>query len=243
MSIRSEMQPHLKLDPGRDFSRVIVCGSPERAEWFSQRLNDSISLAKNREYHSFYGTYQGTPILILSHGVGAAGAAICFRELIHLGAKKIIRLGTAGGILENLSRGDIVLAHSAVREDGASLQMVPKSFPAVADPFLTEQLRLRLLERKRKISPGTILTSDLFYSELLEPKYLLWQKAKVQAVEMEASTLFVIGSLHEIKTAAAFVLDGNVLRPSEYNPDFEFLEPAFEDLLEASLQTLTKDPA
>ncbi len=233
---------HLKLKADRDFSHIIVCGAPERAEWFSQRLQSAQLIAKNREYYSFYGTWKGRSVAIISHGVGAPGAAIAFKELIQLGAKKIIRIGTAGGIQENLGQGDIVLAQAAVREEGTTSQMVPSMFPATADLSMTCLIQRKMEERGWKGRPGIILTRDLFYSELLDVNYEQWRRAGVQAVEMEASALFVLGSLYNVQTAAVFVLDGNVLRwnQGDYNPDPRALENSMIKVFESALDALTE---
>ena len=61
---------------------VMVCGSPERALKASRYLDNPRTLARQREYHSYQGTYQDVVITITSHGVGAPGAAIAFEELI-----------------------------------------------------------------------------------------------------------------------------------------------------------------
>ncbi|WP_204367673.1 hypothetical protein [Enterococcus crotali] len=54
------------------------------------------------------------------------GAAVCFEELIKAGAKEIIRVGTAGSYVEELPPGSLIVADSAVREDGLTYQWYPK---------------------------------------------------------------------------------------------------------------------
>src|SRR5262249_28428532 len=120
--------------------RVLVCGSPERAALVASRLTGSRAVAKNREYHSYAGEYKSTPILVTSHGVGSAGSAICFQELIDAGARYLIRVGTAGGLTDDYKIGDIVIPLGAVRRDGVSNQMIPSEYPAIPDWPLTQAL-------------------------------------------------------------------------------------------------------
>ena len=148
------MKSHIRVPAGEDNALVLTCGSPERAEWFSQFLDAPKEIAKNREYHSFRGNYKGKSILILSHGVGSAGAAIAFSEVIESGAKKIIRIGTAGGLYDQVQFGDIVVPTAAVREDGASRLLLPMEYPAIADLDLTQSLLKGVRAKSNRVRSG-----------------------------------------------------------------------------------------
>ncbi|HAQ06082.1 MAG TPA: hypothetical protein DCR24_00520, partial [Bacillus bacterium] len=80
---------NLKVDPERLPERVIVCGDPNRAKKIASLLTGYSLLAENREYHSYIGQWNGQDVAVVSHGVGAPGAAVCFEELIMGGAKYI----------------------------------------------------------------------------------------------------------------------------------------------------------
>jgi uridine phosphorylase len=234
------MKPHIRLSPNPEFARVLVCGSPERAAAIASFLDGAEPLAKNREYHSFLGAWQGQKILITSHGVGSAGAAICFQELIDVGAKAIVRVGTAGGLYAGTRISDIVVPSAAIRRDGVSSAMVPPEYPAVPDLDLTSELSQNFAKAGASIRRGVILTSDLYYPGLLANELEFYQKANAFAVEMECSTLFVIGQLRSIKTAAALVLDGNPLRwnEGEFDNDPKRLQNSIEICAKAALSTL-----
>jgi uridine phosphorylase len=69
----------------------------------------------------FNVTFEGVNITVVSHGIGGPGAAICFEELIKLGATTIIRMGTCGSLKPNeIKQGDLVVSAAACREDGHS---------------------------------------------------------------------------------------------------------------------------
>ena len=198
------MKSHIQVPTGERNRLVITCGSPERAEWFSKFLENPETVAKNREYHSFTGTHQGKPILILSHGVGSAGAAIAFTEVMHAGAQSIVRIGTAGGLYDGVEIGDIVVPAGAVREDGASRLLLPMEYPAIADAELTQAL-LKFTREKAgahgstpgakasRVRTGIIVTSDLFYPGKLPSTLELHRSMGAIAVEMECATLFTLG--------------------------------------------------
>ncbi|MCM0604578.1 MAG: nucleoside phosphorylase [Xanthomonadaceae bacterium] len=234
------MQPHIRLDQDSRYSRVLSCGSPERAEKIAGKLTGSKKIAQNREYHSFLGQYEGKDILVTSHGVGSAGAAICFQELIKVGARTIIRLGTAGGLYDETQVGDWVIATSAVRQDGVSSLMIPLGYPAIADSEITLKLTENAKKTGHQYKAGIIVSSDIFYPGLLDTQLALYAKAGVHAVEMECSTLFVIGSLSGIKTGGIVVLDGNPLKWSDgkYDPHGQVMADSIDQAIKVALSTL-----
>lgn len=237
------MKPHIQFEANARFKRAIVCGPPERAAAISEYLEGAVPLAKNREYHSYIGKFQGQDVIVISHGVGAPGATICFQELIDVGVTSIIRVGTAGGLMESSDFGDVVVATGAIRKDGVSLSMVPLGFPAVPDFALTAQIQRELAQVPFKA--GIVLTSDLFYPGVLDPEWALYQKAGAVAVEMECSALFVTGSLRGVRTASALVLDGNPLKwkDGKYAPKSPRVEDSFKRVIPACLRAIVRDGA
>ncbi len=206
--------------------RVITCGPPERAELISKHLSSPKLLAKNREYHSYTGTFNGQDILVISHGIGAPGAAICFRELIDIGSQIIIRIGTAGSLQERFKIGDLVIPSEAFRRDGVTHQMVDSEVKAISDQGLTNRLKDALKSQFNLIESGPVLTCDLFYEEALPVEWLKYHDLGALAVEMECSPLFILGMLHKIKSSAVLGLDGSPLKwnQGDYDPQSKTLE-------------------
>src|SRR5262245_29543461 len=136
----SDLLPVIRVPRGTVTPYVITVGDPERAASVADRLEGSREVGSFREYVSFQGTYQGVPLTVTSHGVGGAGAAVAFEELIQGGAKTIIRLGTCGAFPPHIRSGDLLIATGAAREDGVSAQLLPLSYPALADIDVTRSL-------------------------------------------------------------------------------------------------------
>lgn len=235
------MKAHIKLNSPLPSKVALVCGAPERAAVIAKKLEGAKELAKNREYHSYTGLHKGKPVLVISHGVGAAGAAICFQELIDCGTEAIVRLGTAGGLYDETQIGDIVVPNAAVRKDGVSALMIPAEYPAVADPKLTVALQSALEKKAVPYRSGTILTSDLFYPSLLDDNLAFYKKAGVVAVEMECSALFVIASLRKVRAGSVLILDGNPLKwqDGHYDPGSQKIVQSTDKAIEACLDALT----
>lgn len=220
---------------------MVVVGDPDRAEKAARMLDGPRPLGRNREYVSFAGTYRGAPVGVISHGVGGPGAAACFEELCRSGVRRIVRAGTAGGIQEWVTDGDLVVANAAVRLDGHSQGIVPEPYPAVADRPLTNAL----VKSAGGAHEGIVLTSSVFYPhDVLGSDLRLWQRAGVVAVEMETATLFVVASLHGVAAGAVLAIDGNPLAEEDaemtgYDPHRRVVRAAVERALVAALAAVT----
>jgi uridine phosphorylase len=224
--------------------RVLVVGDPGRAARAAELLQDARQVGANREYVTYTGSHNGTPVSVASHGVGSAGAAICFEELCRGGASVLLRAGTAGGLPDQVRDGSLVVATAAVREDGASTRLVPPSYPAVADAELVCALRERARSSELALHTGVVLTSDLFYPhDVLGPDLPLWHRAGCVAVEMELATLLVVAALHGARAGGILAIDGNPLAAQDtdmsgYQPFREVVATAVEATLAIALDVL-----
>lgn len=237
---QGSIQPHIHLSADPRFARVLTCGAPERAKLIADRLEKVEKVAGNREYHSYLGKFEGRDILVISHGVGAPGAAICFQELANVGARAIIRLGTAGGLQDEAQIGDAAVATAAVKQDGLSKLMMPLEYPALADLEATRQLIESFRSSGMRFFSGVVVTSDSFYPGLLPTGLEGFRDAGAIAVEMECSALFTIGQLRHIQTGAALVMDGNPLKWKEgnYAPRSDVMKNAMEKSIANCLKAL-----
>lgn len=227
----SALLPILKIAPDSLPPDVLVCGDPFRAELIAGMFDEAQELAWNREYRIYTGKVKGIPIAVCSHGVGSAGAAVCFELLIKAGAKRLIRIGTAGSLKQEIGDGSIVIATAAVREDGLTEQLVPMSYPAVADIDTTLALQQAAAEHpEMKTYSGIALTIGAFFPALLDLPNNLMAKANAIAVEMECSALFVIASLRGVKAGAILAIDGLAVDfdADAYNPDRGLVAKAIE---------------
>lgn len=224
--------------------RVLVVGDPARAEQYSALLDDARRIAANREYLSYTGAYRGTPVSIVSHGVGGPGAVVAFEELCRAGVRRIVRAGTAGGLQSAVVDGSLVVATAAVREDGVTSALVPEAFPAVADAALVLELDRAARAQGLDTHRGVVLTSAMFYPhDVLGSSLELWQRAGCVAVEMEVAPLFVTASLHGVEAGAVLAIDGNPLAQaddtmSDYSPFREVVRTAVRGAVVAALEAL-----
>lgn len=238
-----ETLPVLNIKPNSLPSDVLVCGDPARAELIAKMFDCAEELAWNREYRIFSGTVNDIPLAVCSHGVGAAGATVCFEALIKAGAKRLIRIGTAGSLNHAIPDGSLVIASAAVREDKMTEQLVPLSYPAVADMDITFALQHAAAEWKDfKVESGIVLTLGAFFPGLLELPNAFMSRANVIAVEMECSALFITAALRGVQAGAILAIDGIAVAfdADAYNPNRDLVTRAIEAEARIAIRAVEK---
>ncbi|MEX2625347.1 MAG: nucleoside phosphorylase [Ilumatobacteraceae bacterium] len=245
--------PILGLDAAAVPERVLVVGDPARAALVAERLDDPVHVGTNREYATYTGRHRGTTVAVVSHGVGAAGAGVCFEELCRAGARIIVRAGTCGGMQPGVVDGDLVVATAAVREDGLTERLVPLSYPAVASAPVVSALRAAAADRDDRpaggarvgtVHEGVVLTHAVFYpGPVLGSDLERWQRAGVVAVEMECAALFVVAGLAGRAAGAILAVDGNPLATadddmSDYDPGRPVVHAAVDRMITVALDAV-----
>jgi DeoD family purine-nucleoside phosphorylase len=177
--------------------RVLLPGDPGRALRLAQALLDSpLMLNHNRGLWGYTGlAADGLALSIQSTGMGGPSAAIVATELIELGARQLVRLGTCGGLSGALELGQLIVVTEALADDGTSTALGGHDRLArvsAAGPGLPAAL----LAAGQAATPPAIaaatVSSDLFYGA--EPRVERWRAAGALAVEMEAAAVFTVAA-------------------------------------------------
>jgi uridine phosphorylase len=217
---------HIQCALGDIAPAVLLPGDPGRVARMATQLEHVREVARSREFTTVTGTTDGIPVTITSTGVGAPSTSIAVEELWNLGARLFIRVGTCGGIQDFTRSGDLVIATSAVRGDGTSVEYVDLSFPAVADHDVTVSLRDEAIAVGETPHVGVVRTHDAFYVESLlargdfRSRVQPWRDAGVLAIENEAAALFVVASLRGARAGAICAVAGELygMKPGELPP-------------------------
>jgi len=241
-------------DPERSRCRAIRCldgeiapfvllpGDPGRARMISRNfLSECRLVMRNREFHSYTGTFRDLPVSVISTGLGSPGAAMVISDLARLGVKAVIRVGTAGSGQQRIAPGGLVIATGAIRDEGVSSHYVGHGFPAVSDPVLSQKLaaaaqKLHIDEVHR----GIVHTSDAFKSPMIRDQVDRLAEADVLAYEMEAAAIFVLSTLNKIAAACILAIDGRVREVQSGNtlPDFQARDKGIENMITIALNAL-----
>src|SRR6185312_2852730 len=140
----------------------------------------------------------GRKLTVQATGIGGPSAAIVFEELIALGARSAIRVGTCGALDSTLALGDLLVAREATCADGTS-RALGGGERVAADPALTEALA----RSARSARVGTIVSVDLFYER---DGSAGGAHGDALAVEMEAATLFALGAAAGVPVACVLAV-------------------------------------
>ena len=230
---------HIKAARESIADKAVIVGDPARAEFLaSEFLEESSLVNENRGFLVYTGWYKGERVTVAVHGVGGPSAAIVIEELSMLGAKVMVRLGTCGGLIEELDIGDMVVASGAACNPGGIMaQYFPGICPPLApDPGVTLSLYNNARARGRAFL-GAVYSSDAFYAE--DPSFARRMSSMgIIAVEMEAATLFALSLLRGFKSGALLVVSDNLVVPGKeellgHEELKEYMYKAAEAALEA----------
>jgi uridine phosphorylase len=161
-------------------------------------------------------------------GIGSPIAAAIVEELIALGTKEFINIGTAGGLQKTNRIGDVVVCTEAIRDEGVShhyLAPAPRVRPSSP---LTDRLKGALTRAALTFDDGPTWTIDTPYRETVE-EARHYQSQGVRTVEMEAAAVFAVAAYRRVSAAAAFVISDSL---AELVWDPQFASPAVAGNLE-----------
>ena len=110
-----EKMYHIGLDDSHGARYAILPGDPGRVEKIAGYLDNPRLLGQNREYTTWIGELSGEKVLVMSTGMGGPSTAMGVEELYQTGVDTMIRVGTCGGMAEEVMGGDLVIANGAIR--------------------------------------------------------------------------------------------------------------------------------
>ncbi len=246
-------QYHVGLKAGDVGEYVLLPGDPKRCAKIAEYFDDAKLVADRREYVTYTGYLNGVKVSVTSTGIGGASAAIAMEELVKVGAKTFIRVGTCGGIDINVKGGDVVVATGAIRMEGTSKEYAPIEFPAVAD----FEVMNALVEASKKLGynyhTGVVQCKDSFYGQHdpdrmpvsyeLTNKWEAWKRLGCLASEMESAALFVVSNFLRVKTGSVFLAVANQEREklNLENPIVHDTDGAIKTAIEAIKILISKE--
>jgi DeoD family purine-nucleoside phosphorylase len=230
---------HIRAEQGDYAEACLLPGDPLRAKYIAENFLEGAE-ARNRERGmlGFTGTYDGRPVSVQATGMGCPSVAIVVEELVRLGVKRMLRVGTCGSLQPDLGLGDLIVAVSAVPADQTAVHLVGgEPHVPTADWELVHGAVHAAKELDRRVRVGPIVSSDVFYDP--DPgRAQRWSERGILAVEMEAAVLFTLGALRRVKagcllTVSDVIVGGELKRISD-----EELRAAVDGVTELALRTV-----
>ena len=242
------MPIHLRAEPGDYADAVLLPGDPLRAKYIAETYFDDVTqVNEERGLLGYTGTWEGKRVSVQGTGMGCPGATIVFEELIQLGCKRLMRVGTCGGLQPHHALGDLIVALTAVPADATAMHLVANEphCPTASWELIHGAVHAAK-ELGQPMHVGPIVSSDVFYNPN-EGQYERWSSRGVLGVEMEASALFTvaaIGGIGKVQgihggcllTVSDIVVEGVFTRISD-----EELRAAVDRMTRVALMTVTAD--
>src|SRR5688572_25887613 len=160
------MPIHVRANPGDYAEACLLPGDPLRAKYVAETfLEGAEEKNEERGMLGYTGTFRGRPVSVQASGMGCPSAAIVIEELVMLGVRRILRVGTCGGLQADLKLGDLIVAISAVPADSTALHLVGNEPHApTADFSLVHSAVHAAKELGKPVRVGPIVSSDVFYN-------------------------------------------------------------------------------
>lgn len=184
--------PHLQGNKGDYAPTVLMPGDPLRAKFIAETYLENVRCVNEiRGMLGFTGTYKGIPVSVQGSGMGHSSIGIYSYELYHFfDVQNIIRVGTAGGVADDVKLRDILLAEgSCTNSSYANQYALPGTFAPIASFRLLRTAADAADALQIPVRVGNVFSSDLFYDDA--DSLAQWQKMGVLAIEMESAALYM----------------------------------------------------
>lgn len=227
---------HIMAEEGAIAETVLLPGDPMRAKYIAENyLEDAVCYNTVRGMYGYTGTYKGKRISVQGTGMGLPSHSIYVNELIQFyGAKRLIRVGTAGAINNDVKVRDIVLAQSACTNSGINRRRFKGlDYAPTANFDLLLKAYNVAKEKGADVKVGSVLSSDLFYDDTNQG-IAMWSDYGVLAIEMETAELYTVAAKHGVEALSVLTISDHALTGEETSP--EERETSFTQMMEIALE-------
>ena len=234
------MPIHVRAEPGDYAEACLLPGDPLRAQYIAETyLDGAVERNRERGMLGYTGEYEGRPVSVQATGMGCPSAAIVMEELVQLGVKRLLRVGTCGGLQPDIELGDLVVAVSAVPADATARHLVGgEPHTPTADWELVHAAVHAAKQLEQPVRVGPIASSDTFYDPDPE-RHRRWSERGVLGVEMEAAVLFTIGALRRVQAGCLLTVSDIVIGEQFTRISDEELRAAVDRMTRVALATVT----
>ena len=227
--------PHIKATSADFAKTVLMPGDPLRSKFVAETFLENPKLVNNvRGIQGYTGTYRGVPVSVMASGMGMPSIGLYSYELFHFfGVENIIRIGSAGGLADNVQLRDIIIGMGACTNSSYQEQYgLGGNFAPIAD----FELLSRAVEEAKAIGAryqvGNLLSSDVFYNA--NPDFNRgWYEMGVLGVEMEAAALYMNAAAAGKRALAICTVSDHIIRGEALDADAR--QTTFTDMMTIAL--------
>jgi len=235
--------PHIAAAPGDFAEAILLPGDPLRARYIAEHfLEGAREITAVRNMLGFTGSYHGMPVSVMGTGMGIPSASIYATELVReYGVKRLVRVGSCGGIGDGIALRDVVLAAGACTDSQVNrARYGGQDFAATADFALLRAAADAAEAAGVRVRVGNVHSADLFYDP--RPDQLgMMRRMGVLAIEMEAAGLYGVAA--ENGARALGIMTVSDLVPSGEQTTAAERERTFGEMVTVALEGLRRDAA
>ena len=231
------MSVHIEAKQGQIAETILLPGDPLRAKFIAETfLEDVICYNNVRGMLGFTGTYKGKRISVQGTGMGIPSISIYVNELItEYGVKNLMRVGTAGGIQEDVKVRDLVIAMSCHTDSSMNkIRFNGKDFAPTASFDLLKTAYDVATKKGFNPKVGSVLTSDTFYNDDRE-HWKLWADFGALAIEMETAALYTLAAKYKVNALTLLTISDHLITAEETTA--EERQNTFTKMMEVALDT------
>ena len=228
--------PHIAAEKGDFAKTVLMPGDPLRAKFIAENFLENARLVNNvRGIQGYTGEYNGKRVSVMASGMGMPSISIYAYELYNFfDVESIIRVGTAGGMNENVHIRDIVLGQGACTDSNFASQFgVNGTFCPIADFGLLKKAYDIAGKMGLNTHVGNLYSTDVFYNDD-EKTTEKWSKLGVLAVEMEAAALYMTAQRFSKKALAICTVSDHLITGESTSA--EERQTTFTDMMKLALE-------
>ncbi len=231
--------PHIKATSADFAETVLMPGDPLRSKFVAENFIDSPRLVNNvRGVQGYTGTYRGVPVSVMASGMGMPSIGIYSYELYNFfGVENIIRIGSAGGLADDVQLRDVIIGMGACTN---SCYQDQYKLGGNFAPIASWELLRRAVEEAEALGVrykvGNLLSSDVFYNA--DKNFNQgWYNMGVLGVEMEAAALYMNAAAAGKKALAICTVSDHILRGEALDADAR--QNTFTDMMTIALNVAT----
>ncbi len=232
--------PHIKATSADFAKTVLMPGDPLRSKFVAETFLENARLVNNvRGIQGYTGTYKGVPVSVMASGMGMPSIGIYSYELFNFfGVDNIIRIGSAGGLADDVQLRDIIIGMGACTNSMYADQYdLGGTFAPIAS---YKMLELAVNEAKAlgvRYRVGNLLSSDVFYNAR-QGFNEGWYKMGVLGVEMEAAALYMNAAAAGKNALAICTVSDHIRRGEALDADAR--QNTFTDMMKIALEVAIK---
>lgn len=229
------MSTHIDAPKGAIADVVLLPGDPLRAHYIAENFLDNAQRYNTvRNAFGFTGTFEGRRVSVQATGMGIPSISIYVNELIQdYGVKTLIRVGTAGGMGENVKVRDVVLAQGSSTDSSIILNTFGAGlyFAPLADFNLLREAANLADTSAIRYHVGNVLGEDRFYNDEMDRQKLI--DYEVLATEMETPALYLLAAKYHVHALSILTVSNHLVTGEETSAQER--QTSFNDMIGLAL--------